>query len=158
MIQKFASSLVLTPLTLNKPHKYLRSQRRTKSLLLSWKFQKTLTKMMANERRLKLLKARIKARIRRKILLIPQRKPQILLPLSSAKLLSQWSPIQKLRLVDFYYFYMFFFEGMYHTFFFILLMKIFFFCFIHLHNVCYEIHCQSMMIFCHWNKIHYRIL
>ena len=71
MIQKFASSQVLTPLTLNKPPKYLRSQRRTKSLLLPWKFQKTPTKMVAKERRLKLSRARIKVRIRRKILLIP---------------------------------------------------------------------------------------
>ena len=63
--------------------------------------------MVAKEKRLKLLRARIKIRIRRKILLIPQKKPQILLLLSSAKLLTQWSPRQKLRLGDFYYFYMF---------------------------------------------------
>ena len=107
-IQKFASSQVLTPLTLNKPLKYLRSQRRTKSLLLSWKFQKTLTKTLAKERRLKLLRARIRVRIRRKILLIPQRKPQILLSLSPAKLLTQGSPRRKLKLGGFNYFCIFF--------------------------------------------------
>ena len=122
------SSQVLTPLTLDKPLKYLRSQRRTKSLLLSWKFQKTPTKMMAKERRLKLSRARIKVRIRRKILLIPQRKSQILLSLNPAKLLTQRSPRRKFRLGGFYYFYMlsvvvfclllfFFFKEMYHTFF-----------------------------------------
>ena len=101
MIQKFASSQVLTPLTLDKPVKYLCSQRRTKSLLPLWKFQKTLTKMLAKERRLKLSRARIKVRIRRKILLIPQRKLQILLSLSSAKLLTQGSPRRKPRLRGF---------------------------------------------------------
>ena len=126
------SSQVLTPLTLNKPHRYLCSQRRTKSLLLPWKFQKTPTKMVAKEKRLKLSRARIKVRIRRKILLIPQRKPQILLPLSLAKLLTQWSPRRKLRLGCFYYFCIFFvvlflFKEMYHTLFFLLSMKIYFF-------------------------------
>ena len=87
--------------------KYLRNQRRTKSLLLPWKFQKTPTKMVAKERRLKLSRARIKVKIRRKILLIPQRKSQILLSLSPAKLLTQRSPKRKLRLGGFYYFYMF---------------------------------------------------
>ena len=47
----------LTPPTLDKPVKYLRSQRRTKSLLPPWKFQKTPTKMLAKERRLKLLRS-----------------------------------------------------------------------------------------------------
>ena len=42
--------------------------------MLPWKFQKTPTKMLAKEKRLKLSRARIKVRIRRKILLIPQRK------------------------------------------------------------------------------------
>ena len=106
-IQKFASSQVLTPLTMDKPLKYLRNQRQTKSLLLPWKFQKTPTKMVVKERRLKLSRARIKVRIRRKILLIPQRKSQILLSLSPAKLLTQRSPKRKLRLGGFYYFYMF---------------------------------------------------
>ena len=62
---------------------------------------KDSNQMVAKEKRLKLLRVRIKIRIRRKILLIPQRKPQILLLLSSAKLLTQWSPRQKLRLGDF---------------------------------------------------------
>ena len=107
MIQKFVSSQVLTPLTLDKPLKYLHSQRRTKSLLLPWKFQKTLTKMVAKERRLKLSRPRIKVRIRRKILLISQRKPQILLSLSPTKLLTQRSSRWKFRLWGFYYFYIF---------------------------------------------------
>ena len=80
--------ITLTPLTPDKPLKYLCSQRQTKSLLLPWKFQKTPTKMLAKERRLKLSRARKKVRIRRKVLLIPQRKPQILLSLSPAKLLT----------------------------------------------------------------------
>ena len=123
-IQKFTSSQVLIFLTLNKPLKYLRSQRQTKSLLLPWKFQKTPTKMLAKEKRLKLSRARIKVRIRRKILLIPQRKPQILLSLSSAKLLTQGSPRRKLRLGGFTIFVcfllfclLFLFKEMYHTFF-----------------------------------------
>ena len=153
---------------MDKPLKYLRNQRRTKSLLLPWKFQKTPTKMVVKERRLKLSRARIKVRIRRKILLIPQRKSQILLSLSPAKLLTQRSPKRKLRLGGFYYFYMFsvvvfclllFFFKKKCTTPFLLSMKTFFFCFIR-HNMCYKIHCQSMTTFCHFNlnKIHYHIL
>ena len=56
---------------LDKPLKYLCSQRQTKSLLLPSKFQKTPTKMLAKERRLKLSRARTKVNIRRKVLLIP---------------------------------------------------------------------------------------
>ena len=108
-IQKFASFQVLTPFTMDKPVKYLCSQRRTKSLLPLWKFQKTPTKMLAKERRLKLSRARIKVKIRRKILLIPKRKLQIPLSLSSAKLLTQGSLRRKLKLGGFYYFCMFFF-------------------------------------------------
>ena len=62
--------------------------------------------MVAKEKRLKLLRTRIKIRRRRKILLILQRKPQTQLLLSLAKLLTQWSPRQKLRLGDFYCFCM----------------------------------------------------
>ena len=58
------------------------------------------------EKRLKLLRARIKIRRRRKILLVPQRKPQTQLLLSLAKLLIQWTPRQKLRLGNFYCFCM----------------------------------------------------
>ena len=108
MIQKFASSQILTPLTLNKPPKYLHCQRKTKSLLLPWNFQKTPTKMLVKERRLKLLRARIKARIRRKILLIPLRRPQILLSLSPTKLLTQGFSRRKLRPGGFSYFCIFF--------------------------------------------------
>ena len=165
MIQKFTSSQVLIPLTLDKPLKYLRSQRRTKSPLLPWKFQKAPTKMLAKERRLKLSRVRIKVKIRRKILLIPQRKPQILLSLSLAKLLTQGSPRRKLRLGGFYYFCMFFCCFVCSFFSkkcitpFSLSMKTVFFCFI-CHDMCYKIHCQSMAIFCHFNsnKIYYHIL
>ena len=108
MIQKFSNSQVLTLLTLNKPLKYPCSQRRTKSLLLLWKLQKTPTKMLAKERRLKLSRARLKVRIRRKILLIPQRKSQILLSLSSTKLLIQGSLRRRLSLEGFNCFCIFF--------------------------------------------------
>ena len=60
----------------------------TKSLLLLWKFQKTPTKMLAKERRLKLSRARIKARTKRKILPTLPRRPQILLSLNPSKLLT----------------------------------------------------------------------
>ena len=46
-IQKFASSQVQTPFTLNKPHRNLHSQRQIKSLMLPQKFQKIPTKMVA---------------------------------------------------------------------------------------------------------------
>ena len=95
MTPKFVSSQIPTPLTLNQPPKYLSCHR---SLLLPWKFQKTPTKMLVKERRLKLSRARIKARIRRKVLLIPPRRPQILLSLSLTKLLTQGFPRQKFRL------------------------------------------------------------
>ena len=154
MIQKFASFQVLTPFTLDKPVKYLCSQRRTKSLLPLWKFQKTPTKMLAKERRLKLSRARIKVRIRRKILLIPKRKLQIPLSLSSAKLLTQGSLRRKLKLGGFYYFCMFFFFCYFVCCFllkkcitpFLLSMKTSFFCFI-CHDMCYKIHCQSTATF-----------
>ena len=71
--------------------------------MLPWKLQKTPTKMLAKERRLKLSRARIKARIRRKILLISQKKPQILLSLSPTKLLTQGSLRRRLRLEGFNY-------------------------------------------------------
>ena len=64
--------------------------------------------MLARARKLKLPRARIRVRIRRKILLILQRKPQILLSLSPAKLLIQGFLRRKLRLGGFYYFRMFF--------------------------------------------------
>ena len=54
------------------------------------------------------LKGWIKVRIRSKILLIPQKKPQIPLSLNSTKLLTQGSPRRRLRLGGFYYFCMFF--------------------------------------------------
>ena len=66
--------------------------------MLPWKFQKTPTKMLVKGRRLKLSRVRIKARIRRKVLLIPPRRPQILLSLSPTKLLTQGFPRQKFRL------------------------------------------------------------
>ena len=56
--------------------------------MLPWKFLRNPTKMVAKERKLKISRAWVKVKIRRKILLILRRKPQILLPLSSAKLLT----------------------------------------------------------------------
>ena len=59
------------------------------SPLLPWTFLRSPTKMVAKERKLKISRAWVKVKTRRKILLIPMRNPQILLPLSSAKLLTQ---------------------------------------------------------------------
>ena len=73
------------------------------SLMLPWKFQKTPTKMLVKGRRLKLSRARIKARIRRKVLLIPPIRPQILLSPSPTKLLTQGSLRRRLRLEGFNY-------------------------------------------------------
>ena len=159
MTPKFASSQILTPLILNQPPKYLSCHRQTKFLLLPWKFQKTPTKMLVKGRRLKLSKARIKARIRRKFLLIPSRRPQILLSLSPTKLLTQGFPRRKFRLGVFsqcnkifffcyVYCVVFSFKEMYHLF--LLSMKMSFFRFIH-HDMCYKIRCQSMATFCHFN-------
>ena len=60
--------------------------------------------MVAKERRLKTLKAWIKDKIRRKIFLTPNKKPQILLLLSSAQLLTKLSPKQQFKIGDVSYF------------------------------------------------------
>ena len=129
--------------------------------MLPWKFQKTPTKMLVKERRLKLSRARIKARIRRKILLIPLRRPQILLSLSSTKLLTQGSQDESLgygvlAIFVFFFFFLLLLCLLCCLFFkrsvppFLLSMKISFFHLIH-NNMCYKIHCQSMATFCHFN-------
>ena len=95
--QRFTSSQILIPLSLNKPPKCLSYQKWTKSLLLLWKFQQTPTKILAKEKRLKLSRARIRARTKR-FLPTPPRRPQTLLSLNPSKLLTQGLPRQKLRL------------------------------------------------------------
>ena len=151
---KFINSQVPPPLTLNRPPKHLSSQWLTKPLLLPWKLLRIPTKAVAKERRLKTLKAWIKIKIRRRILLTPHKKPLTLLPLSLAKLLTQKSPKQQFRIGYSSYFYLLFvvlFVLLLFFLFFIfykeciifslLSMKTFFFCFIHSHNACYEIRC-----------------
>ena len=107
--QRFTSSQILIPLSLNKPPKCLSYQKWTKSLLLLWKFQQTPTKILAKEKRLKLSRARIRART--KIFLpTPPRRPQTLLSLSPSKLLTQGLPRRKLRLVVFIFYSIFIFS------------------------------------------------
>ena len=152
------NSQVLTPLTLNRPLKHLSSQWLTKPLLLPWKFLRTPIKVVAKERRPKTLKALIKVKIEKSLDTAASQLGQTVDPVISK---------QQFRIGDFSYFYLFsvflfvlfcFFKEC--IIFSLLSMKTFFFCFIHLHNVRYEIHCQSMMIFCHFNLniINYRIL
>ena len=73
---------------LNKPPQYLNCQKWTKSILLLWKFQYTPTKILAKEKRLKLSRARIRARTKR-TLPNPLRRPQTLLSLRPSKILTQ---------------------------------------------------------------------
>ena len=159
MTQRFTSSQILTPLSLNKLPKCLSYQMWTKFLLLLWKFQQTPTKILAKERRLKLSRARIKAKKKRRILPTPLRRPQTLLSLNPSKLLTQGLPRRKLRLgvFSFYilYIYIYIFSIMFTIFFFLnkcitflLSMEISFFCLIRHDKYC-KIDCQSMVIFCH---------
>ena len=130
-ILKFVNSQVLAPLTLNSPPKHLSSQWLTKLLLLPWKFLRIPTKAVAKEKRLKTLKAWMKVKIRRKILLTPKKKPQILLPLSLAKLLTQLSPKQQFRIGFSSYFYLFY-----------VVLFVYFFFFFCLKNVSYFLYYQ----------------
>ena len=166
MTQKFASSQTLIPFSLNKQPRCLSYQKWTKSLLLLWKFQQTPTKILAKERRLKLSRARIRAKTKRRTPPTPPRRPQTLLSLNPSTLLTQKFPRLKLRLGVFYrlqhifcfcYVYcFFFFNEMYQL---LLLMKISFFCLI-CHYKYYEIDCLSMVIFCHFdlNRIYCHIV
>ena len=91
MIQTSESSQVLALLPPSSLPKYLRFLQQIKLLLLLWKFQLTLAKMMAKGKKLKLLRARTRTRIREKARL------QIPPSLSPSKLLTQTLPRQKLR-------------------------------------------------------------
>ena len=91
MIQTSESSQVLALLPSSSLSKYLRLLQHIKLLLLLWKFQLTLAKMMAKGKKLMLLKARTRTRIREKA------RPQIPPSLSPSKLLTQKLPRQKLR-------------------------------------------------------------
>ena len=83
--------------------------------------------LVARVRKLKISRAWVKIKTRRKLLLVPRRKPKMLLLLNSAKLLTRWPPKWKLRIWGhFFYFYLFsfvvvfvvfFLKGIYHTFF-----------------------------------------
>ena len=82
MIWTSESSQVLALLPPSSLHKYLRLLQQIKLLLLLWKFQLTLAKMMAKGKKLKLLRARTRTRIREKARL------QIPPSLSPSKLLT----------------------------------------------------------------------
>ena len=83
--------------------------------------------LVARVRKPKISRAWVKIKTRRKLLLVPRRKPKMLLLLNSAKLLTRWPPKWKLRIWGhFFYFYLFsfavvfvvfFLKGIYHTFF-----------------------------------------
>ena len=66
MIQKFASSQVLTPLTLVKPLKYLRSQRRTKFLLASLEVPKGSNQDAGQGKEIETLKGKDKGQDKKK--------------------------------------------------------------------------------------------
>ena len=64
MIQTSASSQTLALLLQNKLPKCLKLLQQIKPLLLLWKFQQTLAKMLAKGKKLKLPRARIRTQIR----------------------------------------------------------------------------------------------
>ena len=103
MIQTSASSQTLALLLQNKLLKCLKLLQQIKPLLLLWKFQQTLAKMLAKGKKLKLPRARIRTKIRVKARL------QTLPSLSPSKLLTQGLPRHKLRtlvlVVNFFFFY-----------------------------------------------------
>ena len=160
MILKFANSQVLTPLTPNKLHRHQSNRWWTKPLLLPWKLLRNLTKMVAKVRKLRISKALVRIKAKRKLFLILRRKPQMLLSPSPTRLLTHWPPKWKLRILGhFYYFYLFAFTvvvivvGFFFFFFFFVVgectilslwsMKAFFFYFLYLHCIQYEIYCYS---------------
>ena len=91
MIRTSTSSQVLALLPQNNLLKCLRLLQQIKPLLLLWKFQQILTKMLAKGKKLKLPRARIRTKIRVKARL--QTPPS----LSPSKLLTQELPRHKLR-------------------------------------------------------------
>ena len=124
MIRTSVSSQVLALLPYNNLPKCLRLLQQIKPLLLLWKFQQILTKMLAKGKKLKTPRARIRTKIRVKARL--QTSPS----LSPSKLLTQELSRPKLRtlvlVVHFFFFffcllflyiyiYIFFFKDMYFT-------------------------------------------
>ena len=91
MIRTFASSQVLALLPQNNLPKCLKLLQQIKPPLLLWKFQQILAKMLAKGKKLKLLRARIRTKIRVKAML--QTPPS----LSLSKLLTQEFSRHKLR-------------------------------------------------------------
>ena len=81
MIRTSASSQVLALLPQNNLPKCLRLPQQIKPLLPLWKFQQILAKMLTKGKKLELLKARIRTKIRVKV------RPQTPLFLSPSKLL-----------------------------------------------------------------------
>ena len=69
MIRTFASSQVLALFPQNNLPKCLKLLQQIKPLLLLWKFQQILAKMLAKGKKLKLLRARIRTKIRVKAML-----------------------------------------------------------------------------------------
>ena len=129
MIQIFVSSQILAPLSQSNLPKCLRCPKQTKSFLPLWKLRWILSKMLTKGKKLKLSRARIRARIKRKILPNLLRMPQTLLSLSLSKLLIQGLPNQKPKLRTFIFcsicffllcllfLYYLFLKEMYHIFF-----------------------------------------
>ena len=75
--------------------------------------------LVARVRKPKISRAWVKIKTRRKLLLVPRRKPKMLLLLNSAKLLTRWPPKWKLRIWGhFFYFYLFSFAVVFVVFFF----------------------------------------
>ena len=123
MIRTSASSQVLALLPQNNLSKCLRLLLQIKPLLLLWKFQQILAKMLAKGKKLKLPRARIRTKIRVKAGL--QTPPS----LNPSKLLTQELPRHKLRTlvlvvhlfslftISVYFFFFFFFlvKDMYFT-------------------------------------------
>ena len=91
MIRTFESSQVLALLPQSNLPKCLRLLQQIKLLLLLWKFQQILAKMLAKGKKLKLPRVRTRTTIREKARL--QTPPS----LSPSKLLTQKLPRQKLR-------------------------------------------------------------
>ena len=91
MIQTSASSQTLALLLQNKLLKCLKLLQQIKPLLLLWKFQQTLAKMLAKGKKFRLPRARIRTKIRVKARL------QTPSSLSPSKLLTQGLPRHKLR-------------------------------------------------------------
>ena len=91
MIRTSESSKVLALLPPSILSKYLRLLQQIKLLLLLWKLQLTLAKMMAKGKKLKLFRARKRTKTREKA------RPQIPPSLNPSKLLTQKLPRQKLR-------------------------------------------------------------